>query len=111
MAVNRAMLCKSAGPFCAHQPANDLLDASGWPVLSASCCARVEEWYNVDVSTGTIRVLNAVYDRQLRKAEYVPKLVEFHDRLNDDRRKEREEDNAAKHWKPMPFTEVFFGSD
>ena len=37
---------------------------------------------HVDVCSGTIRMCNNVYDRQLREAGYLQKLVEFHVSLN-----------------------------
>ena len=83
--LNKAVLCRGAGPFSALQLAKDLLDAPGWPQLSAASCARLEEWYPVAACPGTLRGLCKVYGRQLRKEEYLQRLLETRDRLNDDR--------------------------
>ena len=43
VACRRAMLCTETGPFGVIHHTKDLLDASGWPPISAACYARVEE--------------------------------------------------------------------
>ena len=84
--LNTKVRCKGAGVFSGLQLAKDLLDAPGWPQLKSSRFANLEDWYPVEGCPGTIRGLRWIFGKGLKPSNYLSKLAEVRDLLNDDRR-------------------------